>query len=211
MKYSLGTVLEFAIRERKLLDHPFYRRWEAGQLTRDDLRLYAEQYRHFEEMFPQFLELLSSALPDGIARDSVLKNLADETAIPSHVDLFNLFAEFYQASVAPVSAAMNRLVGTYSEALVQGPSAALAGLWAYESQGAEIACSKAEGLVAHYGASHESLAFWRAHGTIEEDHAKWTLEALEAIEFNVEEVEAAAYLIANAWYSFLDERESLAA
>jgi pyrroloquinoline-quinone synthase len=211
MKSHLGAVLEFAIEDRKLLDHPFYRRWEAGELTRDELRLYAEQYRYFEEMFPRFLEELASELPEGIARDAVLKNLADETATPSHLDLYNLFAEFYQASVAPISVAMSRLVDTYFDLLAQGPSAALAGLWAYESQGAGIADSKAEGLAAHYGANNESLSFWRAHGTIEDDHAKWTLEALETIEPNDGEVRVAARLIANAWFSFLNERESLAA
>jgi pyrroloquinoline-quinone synthase len=29
-----------------VLDHPFYRRWEAGELTRTDLAFYAGEYRH---------------------------------------------------------------------------------------------------------------------------------------------------------------------
>src|SRR5688500_4654086 len=29
-----------------LLQHPFYRRWSCGELTRDDLAYYAGQYRH---------------------------------------------------------------------------------------------------------------------------------------------------------------------
>src|SRR5439155_499848 len=29
-----------------VLDHPFYVRWERGELTRDDLAYYAGEYRH---------------------------------------------------------------------------------------------------------------------------------------------------------------------
>src|SRR6266480_169752 len=35
------------VRERwNVLDHPFYRRWERGELTRDELAFYAGEYRH---------------------------------------------------------------------------------------------------------------------------------------------------------------------
>ncbi len=210
MTNLLDKVLESSIRDRKLLSHPFYQRWEGGALSLDELRLYAEQYRYFEEMLPQFLDKLAQELPDGFARESVLKNLADEEAAPSHLELFEQFADFYQASVAPISSAMQDLVDAYANVLVQGPSAALAGLWAYESQGAAIADSKAEGLATHYGASRESLAFWLAHGTIEEDHAKWTLEALELLEPDEELVREATRLIGEAWWEFLNERELVA-
>src|SRR5579863_334590 len=195
MTIYLEAALESSISERKLLSHPFYRRWESGGLSKEELRLYAEQYRYFEEMLPRFLEQLASELPEGLARDSVLKNLADEVAVPSHLELFDRFAQFYRASDAVISPAMQRLVDAYQEVLSQGPSAALAGLWAYESQGAEIADSKAEGLATHYGASRESLDFWSAHGTIEEDHAKWTLEALELLEPDEELAQEASRLV----------------
>ncbi len=210
MTNFLDTVLVSSISDRLLLNHPFYRRWEAGALSSDELRLYAEQYRFFEEMLPRFLERLAAELPDGVARESVLKNLADEVAAPSHLELFERFAEFYQASVTPISPAMQRLVDAYSDVLAQGPTAALAGLWAYESQGAGIADSKAEGLAAHYGASADSLAFWWAHGTIEADHAKWTLEALELLDPDNAVAREAARLIGDAWWEFLDERELVA-
>jgi pyrroloquinoline-quinone synthase len=189
------------------LNHPFYQRWEAGELSLEELRLYAEQYRHFEAMLPEFLRRLSSELPNGVARDSVLKNLADEVATPSHLDLFENFATFYGALDVPLTAAMRRLVDAYFEVLTDGPAEALAGLWAYESQGAGIADSKAEGLAQYYGANHDALTFWMAHGSIEGDHAKWTLEALEALKPDEDVVLQAARVIANAWWEFLDERE----
>lgn|SRR5487761_1074770 len=211
MTNSLDTVLDASISDLKLLSHPFYRRWEAGELSIEELRRYAQQYQYFEAMLPRFLEQLAEELSEGLARESVLKNLADEVATPSHLQLFELFAEFYDAAPAPISPAMQRLIDAYSEVLSQGPSAALAGLWAYESQGASVADSKAEGLATHYGASDESLAFWLAHGSIERDHAKWTLEALEVLEPDEKVAAAATRRIGGAWWGFLDERELVGA
>lgn len=207
MTNYLESVLAASLVDRQLLNHPFYQRWEAGELTNGELRLYAEQYRHFEVMLPSFLTQLAGRLPDGSARESVLKNLADEVATPSHVELFEQFAEFCDATDAAASPAMQRLTDTYAEVLALGPVAALAGLWAYESQGARIADSKAEGLAVHYGASDEALAFWLAHGSIEGDHAKWTLEALAHLESDDDVVGRAARHIGDAWWAFLDERE----
>jgi pyrroloquinoline-quinone synthase len=210
MKNKLSDVLELSLSERRLLNHAFYQRWEAGELSFDELRHYAEQYRYFEEMLPLFLGELADVLLDGLSRDLVLKNLVDEVSAPSHLELFEDFAAFYEASDAPISLAMRRLVAAYFEVLAESPVAALAGLWAYESQGAEIADSKAEGLAQHYGANHVALAFWAAHGSVEGDHAKWTLESLEILDPDLAVVHNATRVIADAWWQFLDERELLA-
>jgi pyrroloquinoline quinone (PQQ) biosynthesis protein C len=207
MKSSLHTVLDGVLDGTRLLTHPFYRRWELGLLDRPELTSYAEQYRYFEEMLPVFLESLSEQLPDGVARESVLDNLSDEVATPSHLELFKGFAAFYGATNATISPAMRSLVAAYFELLSRRSASSLAGLWAYESQGAEIADSKAEGLRVHYGASSEALEFWSVHGSLEGDHAQWTLEALESLDVDESEVSDAVQFIARAWWEFLDERE----
>ena len=211
MTLRLQATLDTALADLQLLKHPFYQRWEAGELHRDELTDYVEQYRYFEAMLPIFLESLSEQLPVGPSKDLVLANLSDEVSPPSHLDLLEQFARFLDADESAISPAMLALVSSYSSLLQRSPASSLAGLWAYESQGAAIADSKAEGLVDHYGAGPDAIAFWSAHGTIEEDHAKWTLEALESLDPDVDEVRSAALLIAQAWWSFLDERESLAA
>src|SRR5580700_7483168 len=124
MTTQLAEVLEASIRDRKLLNHPFYQRWEAGALSREDLRFYAEQYRFFEQMLPTFLEELAVMLPDGLAQESVLNNLKDEVAAPSHLELFERFASFYGAAEVPISPAMRCLVDAYSIVLQDGASAA---------------------------------------------------------------------------------------
>jgi pyrroloquinoline-quinone synthase len=210
MSKSLHSALSDAIKDIQLLDHPFYRRWEAGELSHEELTRYAEQYRFFEAMLPEFLETLSNQLPEGVARNYVLENLADETGSPSHLDLFDRFAAYYGATRPTISPAMHTLVAAYLELLQGTPDASLAGLWAYETQGARIADSKAEGLAQHYQAEEEALAFWAAHGSVEEDHARWTLEALESLEPDPEIATEAARLIGSAWWEFLSERELVA-
>ena len=111
-----------ALRDRQLLDHPFYRRWEAGELTRDELTRYAEQYRHFEAMLPQFLVRLRDELEPSEARDLVEANLRDEVSPPSHLELFQLFADAFDATEAPPSPAMRELFDPTTAWPVAGPS-----------------------------------------------------------------------------------------
>jgi len=211
MTTALEMALDAALTDHHLLDHPFYRRWELGEVSRDELARYAEQYRFFEAMFPEFLESLASQLPEGPARQAVLDNLNDEVSAPSHLSLFEQFAGFFDATDAPISPAMSTLVESYAKLLELGPRESLAGLWAYEAQGAQIAQTKADGLVTHYGASPTATEFWRVHGLVEGDHALWTLEALSLLDSDPAEAQSAARMIGDAWWSFLDERELLAA
>jgi len=142
MTTALEMALDAALTDHNLLDHPFYRRWELGEVSRDELARYAEQYRFFEAMFPEFLESLASQLPEGPARQAVLDNLNDEVSAPSHLSLFEQFASFFNATDAPISPAMSTLVESYAKLLELGANASLAGLWAYEAQGAQIAQTK---------------------------------------------------------------------
>jgi pyrroloquinoline quinone (PQQ) biosynthesis protein C len=45
MTNYLTNSLEASISDRRLLNHPFYLRWEAGGLSFEELRRYAEQYQ----------------------------------------------------------------------------------------------------------------------------------------------------------------------
>ncbi|HVB50859.1 MAG TPA: iron-containing redox enzyme family protein [Acidimicrobiales bacterium] len=194
------------LRNRQLLSHPFYRRGEAGDLQRDELKHYAEQYRHFETMLPTFLEELSGQLLDGSAKDYVMANLADEVRPPSHLALFDSFARFCDAEATPMSPATTSLLNAYREVQRRGAVSALAGLLAYESQGAAIADSKAAGLKENYGASDDAITFWIEHGSVEADHATWTFDALSSLEPALDEVGEAARLVGDAWWEFLNER-----
>lgn len=211
MTNTVTSILDRTLEGRRLLEHPFYQRWEAGELKEGELRQYAEQYRYFEANLPLFLSELASRMPAGVAQAAVADNLRDEVAAPSHLDLFEVFAQAFGATDAPISPAMQALVSEYQALLNESDVAAIAGLLAYEAQGAAIADSKADGLRRHYGADANATKFWDVHGSIEADHASWTVEGLESLQGDAEVISHGARRIADAWWNFLTEREELAA
>jgi pyrroloquinoline quinone (PQQ) biosynthesis protein C len=202
------SLVETALKDRRLVRHPFYRRWEEGRLTFDDLRGYADQYRHFEASLPAILATIAERLPEGAPREAVEANLADELGPPSHLELFERFARHYGADGDAPSPGMAGVLDAYRACLDDGPACALAGVAAYEAQGAEVAQSKAEGLELHYGATDGATEFWRVHAEVEDDHARWLLEA-HPVDDGAAAVGAAR--VAAAWWAFLDEREARAA
>ena len=215
LREDIDAVLVEVLRDRRLLAHPFYRRWEAGTLERAELAAYAAQYRHFEAELPGVLERVVKHVDDPVARRLVQANLDDERGVPApHLELFDGFAEAVgvpsHAEATPATAA---LVGMYRSEAEESPLAALAALAAYEVQASEIAASKADGLRARYGVDDAGTRFWDVHSGADEVHGAWIVEALAALatstdEVGVDEVRRAAGSAASAWWAFLDEREA---
>ena len=212
LRSEVDAVLAEVLRERRLLDHPFYRRWEAGQVTMAELAGYAAQYRHFEAAVPSFLARLEDLVPAGPARELVAANRADELGDPvPHLELFDRFAAAVDAGLEPASPATAALLATYDDLLDEGGAAGLAGFLAYECQAAEVAASKASGLRRHYGLDDEAVSFWEHHAAVDARHGRWLEEALgQAATDGPDSVLAAARRGADAWWAFLDEREAAA-
>jgi pyrroloquinoline quinone (PQQ) biosynthesis protein C len=208
---ELDALLDDILRSRRLLAHPFYRRWEAGTLGRGELASYAAQYRHFEAALPVVLERIADALPDGRARGLVVANLEDERAVPApHLELFDAFAGAVGATATDMTPATDALVGMYMTQVGASPVAGLSAVAAYEIQAPGIAATKAEGLRTRYGLDDDGTRFWDVHAGVDEAHGAWMLEALGAVAAGPDEVSAAATAAADAWWAFLDEREAAA-
>ena len=207
------AIVAGAVGERVLLHHPFYRRWEAGDLSPVELSRYAEQYRHVEAALPQVLETILEGLPDGDPRSFVERNLAEERGVPAaHVAMFEEFASRVGARpTIPADPATARLVRLQHDSAARSPVTGIATLAAYECQAGDIALSKAEGLRRHYGIDGLGTWFWDVHAALEAQHADWSLEALAILDAPEAPVAAAASEAAQAWWAFLDERESAAA
>jgi pyrroloquinoline-quinone synthase len=78
----------------RLLSHPFYKAWSAGELTREDLREYAAAYYPHVSAFPTYLSAFHSRLPDTPLRRAVLRNLCEEEITgPTHSELWLDFAK----------------------------------------------------------------------------------------------------------------------
>jgi pyrroloquinoline-quinone synthase len=202
-----------AVGPRGLLRHPFYRRWEAGELGPDELARYAEQYRHVEAALPDVLETIADGLTDGRPKELVNENLRDEQSVPvAHLSMFDAFAARVGArrgmEAEPATA---RLVRLQHEAAVHSPTSGIANLAAYECQAAKIAISKADGLRRHYGIDELGTWFWDTHAALEARHADWSIEALCLLDVSPTDVVDAVSVSAQAWWEFLDERESAAA
>jgi pyrroloquinoline quinone (PQQ) biosynthesis protein C len=209
---DVHDLIERALEGRRLLEHPFYRRWEAGALCEGELAAYAEQYRHVERALPSVLSAVAGGLADGEARDLVAANLADEESVPEpHVALFESFAGAVgargEAAPTPATAA---LVDLERSAAAADPVAALAMVCAYEVQAAEIAATKSAGLSAHYGVGPAGTRFWDVHAEMESAHAGWSVRALADLAPDPAGLLDAAVAGAGAWWAFLDEREAMA-
>jgi pyrroloquinoline quinone (PQQ) biosynthesis protein C len=209
---SLSSAIDAALEGRRLLEHPFYQRWEAGTLEPSELAAYAEQYRHVEQALPGVLADIVEALPEGPARHSVAATLADELGSPRpHVELFEDFATSMGARAGvPASPATARLIAGQRAAAVRDPWAGLATLAAYEVQASAVASSKGDGLRRHYGTGPTGTAFWDVHATLEADHADWSLSALAASDADPTVLVDAVRAGADAWWEFLDERQAAA-
>jgi pyrroloquinoline quinone (PQQ) biosynthesis protein C len=195
-----------------LLTHPFYRRWEAGELSLGELANYSSQYRHFEASLPGLLRDLEGQLAQAGSEEAaaiVAQNLEDELGNPcSHLELFDRFATAVGGTAAHATTATATLTSTYTELVTESAVAGLAGLAAYETQASAIARTKAEGLRFRYAIEEQGTSFWDVHAAMEVEHGDWILDALAMLDARPDQVEDAARRGADAWWAFLDDREA---
>jgi pyrroloquinoline-quinone synthase len=203
-----------ALSGRALLSHPFYLRWQNGELASSELTEYAVQYRAFEAALPVVLAATVDRLRaqgEVEAAATVEQNLNDELGRPeSHLVLFDRFADALEseATASSPGPAAQALVATYADLVAEGPVAVLAGLAAYETQASAIATTKGDGLRRWYGMDAASTEFWDVHAAMEADHGEWALDALALLGADPSDVTGAARRGADAWWALLDEREA---
>ena len=162
---SLIARLDDARRRRNILEHPFYTRWERGELTRDELSAYAGEYRH-----------AVVALADA-AEQANSEHAAEER---EHVALWDEFAAALGADLerAP-SSETERCAAAWTSA--EDPLEALAILYAIEAGQPEVSRTKLEGLVEHYGFEETGAgtSYFRLHAERDHEHAAESRELLE--------------------------------
>jgi pyrroloquinoline-quinone synthase len=150
---------------RNILRHPFYRRWEAGQLTRDDLSFYAGEYRH-----------AVCALADLADAASLQEHAAEEAA---HVALWDQFA-------AELGAELDREPRAETAACVEAWTSpadeleGIAALYAIESTQPEVSRTKLDGLVSFYGFERGAgTEYFALHAERDLEHAEQSRRLLE--------------------------------
>jgi pyrroloquinoline-quinone synthase len=149
-----------------VLRHPFYLRWESGDLTRDELAFYAGEYRN-----------AVVALADTAAAGGGAAHAREEA---EHIALWDAFAEALGAERG--RAPRPETVACAEAWRRSDPLEAQAVLYAVESAQPEISRTKLAGLLKHYGFAADSpgTAYFRVHATLDEAHAEESRRALEA-------------------------------
>jgi pyrroloquinoline-quinone synthase len=148
-----------------VLDHPFYRRWERGELTREELAFYAGEYRH------AVVALARTAAAGGSPAHA-----KEETA---HVALWDDFA-------AALDAPLDRSPRPETEQCADAWTSderleAAVVMYAVESAQPAIATTKLRGLVDHYGfeADSPATAYFSVHAERDHEHAAEARAVLE--------------------------------
>ena len=194
---ELCAQIDEARRRWDVLKHPFYERWERGELTPEELAFYAGEYRH-----------AVVAVADAAAAAGDGEHAREEA---EHVALWDGFA-------AAVEAPLDRepTPETANCAAAWSPDErfrALAVLYAVESGQPAISRTKLAGLVEHYGFDGDDPAaeYFRLHAERDLEHARASREALaEAPPARQTELAAVAERALEANWRLLDGVERAA-
>jgi pyrroloquinoline-quinone synthase len=159
-----------AVRARHdVLKHSFYQRWSAGQLTRQELAIYAGEYRNAVQALAD-ASASAAAAADPDAREAMRAHAREEAA---HVRLWDAFARAVGGDIerapAPETVACARAwAGETDRPLLRS----LVALYAIESAQPEISATKLAGLREHYGlADAAATEYFALHAELDHEHA----------------------------------------
>lgn len=153
----------------RLLDHPFYTAWTRGEIPLPTLGAYHQSYGEFIRTIPSFWEKVVNALhpsdPHG------LSVIIDET---DHIRLWQQWG-----TNLPRPTTVPTLSGLIADLQQMSPSQLLGALQAFELQQPEVARTKREGLLAHYGFAPAALRYFDEHEK-EDDHIRYGRQLAES-------------------------------
>jgi pyrroloquinoline-quinone synthase len=161
---NLFARLDAVHARRDVLQHSFYQRWSAGELTRSELALYAGQYRH------AVVALADATRAAAELEPSLAPHAAEEA---EHVALWDGFVTAMDGDAAaqatPETARCAATwAGTASDSLLER----LVGLYAIEAAQPAISAVKAEGLRSLYGIDEvPATAYFDLHAERDVAHA----------------------------------------
>jgi pyrroloquinoline-quinone synthase len=195
-----------------VLEHPFYQRWSAGELSAGELELYAGEYRHAVVALADASALAAErartsgqAATESAGAAEGLRRHAEEEA--AHVALWEQF-ERAAASASGMSADSSRSLPADVEladaeleqtrACVRAWTAGesllehLAVLYAIEAGQPEISATKLRGLTEHYGFAAEGPAteYFRVHELRDVEHAREARELIARLMADGEDADA---------------------
>jgi pyrroloquinoline-quinone synthase len=164
---SIWQRIEQARAKWDVLQHPFYKRWSAGELTSDDLACYSGQYRHAAEAIARMSASIADSAP-AEERPALRRHAAEEA---DHVALWDGFVEASGGEIgAEPTAETLACVDEWTSA--DDRLSQLVRLYAVESGQPAISRTKREGLAEHYGIGDgPGNEYFRVHERADVEHA----------------------------------------
>jgi pyrroloquinoline-quinone synthase len=174
-----------------VLEHPFYERWSAGELSAGELACYAGEYRHAVLALAE-ASARAAAKAQPPHQQGLLRHAQEEGA---HVSLWDLFAEQsgarQPAGEWPLAQTQECVCAwTAGEDLLEH----LAVLYAIEASQPEISRTKIEGLTSHYGYSPDAPAseYFRVHQSRDVEHAEQAAALIAELMTDVDDAQEQA-------------------
>jgi pyrroloquinoline-quinone synthase len=200
-----------------VLEHPFYQRWSAGELSAEELDLYAGEYRlavlalaHASTRAAECAAASAAGSPVAAGHSAELAGHAAEEA--AHVALWEQFERAAARADAPApEVGGSDLQGRGSAESVESELAGtracvhawragedllehLAVLYAIEAGQPDVSATKLAGLTEHYGFSLEGPAteYFRVHEQRDVEHAQQARELIARLMAELDDPEAHA-------------------
>ena len=151
-----------------VLKHPFYERWECGELTQRELAFYAGEYRH-----------AVVALADTAKKTGNEEHAREEA---EHVWLWDEFVAAFGASTdREPSVETAECVDAWTAP--QDSREALAVMYAIEAGQPAVSQTKLDGLGEHYGvaADEPGASYFSLHSERDHEHAAESRRELELV------------------------------
>ena len=203
---SLWDRIEQSRARWNVLEHPFYQRWSAGELTLGELADYSGQYRYATEAVATMSAGLVDAAPES-ERKGLSAHAREEA---EHVAMWDQFVDAVggDSGAAPNPETVE-CVEAWTRADGFGPQ--LARLFAVESGQPEISKTKSKGLSDFYGLEDApAREYFTVHATMDVEHAEEGRKLIEKYmhEFDEDELAAAAEEAFRANWRLLDGVEA---
>ena len=180
MEKKFISKIDEIIKDNHLLNHSFYKAWNAGELPKDTIREYAAQYFQHVSLFPRYLSAIHSNCDEIKTRQLLLENLnEEEQGNENHPELWMRFAEGMGNNRKNINETIpiketKELVKTFKKlSKSEKYHIGLAALYCYESMQPEISETKKDGLQKFYNISDEdTLKFFTVHMHADKWHRK---------------------------------------
>lgn len=190
--------------EKRLLDHPFYRAWEQGKVSREILSVYARHYALLLEQIPGWWRKAGSV----ISANDFLRKARLESIVAEEENHILLWRRWQRTLPDPRDLPLEtpreiqhfiQWVSTLSPSMVLGV------LHAFELQQPEVSTTKRQGLCKWYGYTpgEDTLRYFEVHAQEEDAHISFAEEIGELYAWRAE-FEKGIQEGSHWWYQTLD-------